>query len=266
MGILGRWRIVLAVLAVAIIGVAVAVGIRPGNIDSSEVSVAAAADLNSAFTEIATLYEQETRHKVVLAFGSTGQLAQQVENGAPFDILAAANVSYIDDLRQKGLVIPETQQLYAQGRIVLAVNKKSGVNAIDLEGLLNPAIQHIAIANPDHAPYGVAAMQALQTEGIWEQIKPRLVYGENIQQTLQYIQTGNAEVGIVALSVANVPEISWTPIDGKLHQPLNQALAVIKDSQHEAAARNFVTFVNGPQGRAIMKKYGFLLPGEFSDR
>ncbi len=119
---------------------------------------------------------------------------------------------------------------------MLAVNKKSGLQATELKDLTSPAIKQIAIANPEHAPYGVAAMQAMQAAGVWEQVKPKLVYGENVRQTLQYIQTGDAPVGIVALSVANVPEITWTLIDDKLHQPLNQALAVIKRSPRAEAA------------------------------
>ena len=132
-----------------------------------------------------------------------------------------------------------------------------------LSDLTNPAIEHIAIANPEHAPYGVAAMQALQSAGLWEQVKPRLVYGENVSQALQYIQTGNAQAGIISLSVARVPEISWTLIDDRLHKPLDQALVVINRSAQVNQAKAFIAFINGPQGRPIMKKYGFLLPGEF---
>ncbi len=230
---------------------------------SNDLLVAAAADLQFAFTEIGQLFEQQTGRHVTFSFGSTGNLTAQIENGAPFDLIAAANVAYIDRLQKKGLIIPETRQLYAQGRIVLAVNRKSGVEATTLEDLLDPSISRVAIANPDHAPYGLAAKQALQRAGVWDALQPRLVYGENVRQTLQFVQTGNAPAGIVALSIANVPEITWTLIDADLHEPLNQALAVIRGSPNEQAARAFISFVNGPQGRPIMKKYGFLLPGEF---
>lgn len=228
----------------------------------AELTVGAAADLQFAFTDIAALFEQETGSKVTLVFGSTGQLAQQIESGAPFDLFAAANISFVDQLAEKDLVIPETVALYARGRIVLAVNKESGRTAVTLDDLLNPEIQHIAIANPEHAPYGLAAKEALQTVGIWEQLQDRLVLGENIRQTLQYIQTGDAEVGIVALSVADVPEITWTLLDDTLHNPLNQALAVVTSSEHQELAREFATFINGELGRPVMRKYGFILPGE----
>jgi molybdate transport system substrate-binding protein len=225
-------------------------------------TVAAAADLQFAFTEIGALFEKETGKKVTLAFGSTGQLAQQIENGAPFDLFAAANRSFVDDLAKKNLVLPDTVALYARGRIVLAVNKASGIQAVELKDLLSEKITHIAIANPEHAPYGVAAKEALQSAGLWEKIQPKLVYGENVRQTLQYVQTGDAQAGIVSLSVANVPEITWSLIDASLHNPLDQALAVVTSSSHKDLAHEFAAFINGPVGRPIMQKYGFILPGE----
>ena len=242
---------------------------------ASSLLVAAASDLQAALPEIVALYKQQTCQDVVLTFGSTGTLSQQIENGGPYDVLMAADVSYIDGLKSKGLVLADTAQLYGQGRIVLAINKQSGLAAsagaqliAPLQGtalaavLTNSAVKQIAIANPDHAPYGRAAMQALQAAGIWEQVKPKLVLGENITQALQYVQTGNAPIGIVALSISNVPEITPTLIDAKLHDPLNQMAAVIARSKQPNAARAFIAFVNGSQGRPIMKKYGFALPGE----
>jgi molybdate transport system substrate-binding protein len=227
-----------------------------------ELTVAAAADLQFAFTDIAAAYEQQTGHKVTLTFGSTGQLAQQIENGAPFDLLAAANIQYVTDLAEKQFVLPDSIALYAQGRIVLAVNRQSGVTATTLDDLLSSNIKHVAIANPAHAPYGVAAQQALQSAGVWDKLPDKLVLGENIRQTLQYVQTGDAEAGIVALSVANVPEITWTLIDAALHQPLDQALGVVASSKHPDLARDFAAFVNGQFGRPVMRQYGFILPGE----
>ena len=225
--------------------------------------VAAASDLQFAFSEIGELFEAETGQKVIFTFGSTGNLTTQIENGAPFDILAAANVAFVDRLTAQGLTIPETQQLYAQGRIVLVVNRSSGLKATRLEDLRNPAITRIAIANPEHAPYGLAAREALQQVGVWADIQEKLVLGENVSQTLQFVQTGNAPVGIVALSIANVPEVTVTLLPAELYEPINQALAVIKSTTNEEAARAFIAFVNSPTGREIMKRYGFLLPGEF---
>jgi molybdate transport system substrate-binding protein len=237
--------------------------------------VAAASDLQAALPGIVALYKQQACQEVVLTFGSTGTLSQQIENGGPYDVFMAADASYVDGLKNKGLVIADTVQLYGQGRIVLAINKQSGLATSvgaqlisPLQGtglaavLTNSAVKQIAIANPDHAPYGRAAMQALQAAGIWEQVKPKLVLGENITQALQYVQTGNAQIGIVALSISNVPEISSTLIDAKLHEPLNQMAAVLTRSTAPDAGRVFIAFLNGAQGRTIMKKYGFARPGE----
>jgi molybdate transport system substrate-binding protein len=228
----------------------------------AELTVAAAADLQFAFNDIARLFEEQTGHKVTLVFGSTGQLTQQIENGAPYDLLAAANIDYVNQLVGKKLVLEDSIALYARGRIVLAANRQAGIPVAGLNDLLNPQIKHIAIANPEHAPYGVAAKQALEASGLWEAVQSKLVLGENVRQALQYVQTGDAQAGIVALSVANVPEITWTLIDGALHQPLDQALAIVASSPHQELAGQFATFINGEHGRPIMRRYGFILPGE----
>jgi molybdate transport system substrate-binding protein len=237
-----------------------------GNADDTdagvELTVAAASDLQVAFTEIGALFEEETGHVVIFSFGSTGNLATQIENGAPFDVYAAANVAFVDDLIEKGFVEGETKTLYGVGRIVLASNIDSGVDLQELHDLLDPEIQHVAIANPEHAPYGMAAREALISAGIWDELRPKLVYGENIRQALQFVQTGNAEAGIIALSIAEVPEISWTMIDDSLHAPLLQAMGVVSNRPHQEASMEFVDFVIGPQGREILEKYGFAPPDQ----
>lgn len=224
-------------------------------------TVAAAADLQFAFGAIGEAFTRQTGHQVVFTFGSTGNLAKQVENGAPIDLFAAANVAFIETLNEKGLLIPETLQLYATGRIVLASNRAAGPEVTDLDGLLDPCIKKVAIANPAHAPYGAAAKEALIAAGVWDRLEPKLVYGENIRQTLQFIQTGNADAGIIALSVADVPEITYRLIDQELHSPLRQALAVIKGSPHEGVAREFIAFLNTPEGQQTMQRFGFIPPG-----
>lgn len=224
--------------------------------------VAAAADLQFAFHEIAQRFEAETGTPVTLVFGSTGQLAQQIENGAPYDLFAAANISFVEQLAAKGLVREDSVALYARGRIVLAVNKASGLSVHSLEDLLDVHITRVAIANPEHAPYGLAARQALESAGLWEKIQPKIVRGENVRQALQYIQTGDCQAGIVALSVASVPEIDWVLIDQGLHAPLDQALAILTSSPRQELAAQFTAFINGEQGRPIMRRYGFILPDE----
>lgn len=224
---------------------------------SDELTVAAAADLTPAFEEIGRHFESASKTKVIFVFGSTGMLTRQIENGAPVDLFAAANVSYIDELDQKGLIVPDTRTIYARGRITLWTPDESPLRLESINDLARPEVMRVAIANPDHAPYGLAAKQALQNAGIWERVQPKLVYGDNIRQALQYAQTGNVEVAIVALSLSIPSRGRWQLVPEELHQPIDQGLGVIKGTRNEQAARAFAVFIAGPQGQAIMKKYGF---------
>src|ERR1044071_6729428 len=224
---------------------------------SDEITVAAASDLTPAFEELGREFQSATKTKVVFVFGSTGTLTQQIENGAPFDLFAAANVSYIDQLDQKGLIIPDTKSIYARGRITLWMAEESPIRLQGIADLARPEVQRIAIANPDHAPYGLAAKQALESVGIWDRVRPKLVFGDNIRQTLQYAETGNVDVSIVALSLSVQSRGRWTLIPEELHQPIDQGLGILKTTRNEKAARAFAAFLTGPQGQAIMKKYGF---------
>ena len=225
-------------------------------------TVSAAADLTPAFQELGAQFEKETGTKVTFNFGSTGQLAQQIEQGAPVDLFAAANVSFVDDLEKRGLILPDTKALYAQGRITIWTPKDSPLNLTRLEDLARADVKKIAIANPDHAPYGIAAREALQAAGVWDAVKDKIVFGENIRQTLQYAESGNVDAAIVALSLSIGSDGRYTLVPAELHKPLNQALAVIKSAPHETAARRFATYINSEAGRAVMRKYGFILPGE----
>jgi molybdate transport system substrate-binding protein len=228
------------------------------------VRVAAAADLAVAFPEIGAAFEKASGKKVEFSFGSTGLLARQISEGAPFDVLAAANTSYVDDVVREGACDGATKRLYANGRIVLWSKDKAELPA-SLEQLRDAKYAKIAIANPDHAPYGLAAQQALTKAGLWPTVKARAVYGENVQQTLMFAQSGNAEVAVVALSLAISSGGSYVSIDPSLHAPLDQAMVVCKGGSTGGKpneARAFVDFVASDAGRAIMRKHGFLLPGD----
>lgn len=227
-------------------------------------TVAGAADLTPAFQELGVLFTEQTGIEVVFNFGSTGQLTQQIEQGAPVDVFAAANQSYIDDLEQAGLVIPDTVALYAQGRLTIWTRADSPLSFSTINDLTQKGVSRIAIANPEHAPYGVAARQALESAGLWETVQPKLILGENVAQTLQYAETGNVDVAIVALSlsIAAGDVGRYVLIPGELHNPLDQALAVVNSTEHEAEARQFAAFVNSQAGRDVMRRYGFILPGE----
>jgi molybdate transport system substrate-binding protein len=231
---------------------------------AAELTVAAASDITPAFQELGARFTERSGTPVAFNFGSTGQLAQQIERGAPFDLFYAANQSFIEELNTKGLVIPDTMEVYAQGRLTLWTRADSELRPERIADLADPAYGRIAIANPEHAPYGQAAREALERAGIWDAVEPRLVYGENIAQTLTLADTGNVDVAIMALSLSVQGEGAWALIPAELHpgSPLVQMAAAIAGTPNEAAARQFVAFVNGPEGQAVMEKYGFILPGD----
>ena len=246
----------LALAAVALGGRALA--------SPSPLRVAAAADLALAFKDVGAAYEKKTGDKVIFSFGSTGLLEKQIAEGAPFDLFAAANVSFAEEAIKAGACSGDSKTLYARGRIVMWWRKEGGVAPPkDLADLADKRFVKVAIANPAHAPYGQAAQQAMGKVGIWPLVKPKLVFGENVQQTLQFAQSGNAEIAIVALSLAVINDGSFQVVPDELHGAIDQALVVCgKDPERARRARAFSAFVNSPEGRVIMKKYGFLLPGE----
>jgi len=225
-----------------------------------ELRVAAAADLTQAFGEIARVYAQQTGQKVTVIFGSSGLLTQQIENGAPFDVFASANEGYINQLDTKSLLVPDTRQLYARGKLVLWTRKGGPALPATLADIASSRYTHIAIANPDHAPYGLAAKQALQAAGIWDKIQGKLVTGENIQQTYQFAATGNADVALVSRALVSKESGRFIPVPDNLYAPLLQAIAVIKSSAQTDHARQFVRFVTEGVGKGLLKKYGFELP------
>ena len=249
-------------VALIIVTTAVTVMAQPAA-PPAPITVFAASDLALAFQEIVPRFEKMTGAKVTIVLGSSGNFAQQIEHGAPADVFFSADVGFIDRLVRAGLIIPATRTIYGQGRIVLATAKSALPKLTDLRQLADPRIRHVSIANPVHAPYGRAAEQALRALGLWETVKPKLVYAENIRQAMQYVQTGAVEAGIVALAIATGQDSEWVPIDPALHAPLNQAAGVLRRSERPELGTALVQFINGPDGRPIMKRFGFMLPGEF---
>ena len=231
----------------------------PAELIPPELTVAAASDLARAFTEVGAAFEDKYDCSVVFSFGSTGLLAEQIANGAPFDVFAAANESFIDDLNSEGHVVSDTIQLYAMGRIGIVTMKDRDVEATTFEDLLSSEVRIVSIANPDHAPYGLAAKQALITAGYWDVLEPKLAYGRNISDALEYVVTGNADAGIIALSLKDDTH-DFTLLDDNLHEPLRQAAAVVSASEHQELARVFISFVLSEEGQEIMNRYGFILP------
>ncbi|WP_159790785.1 molybdate ABC transporter substrate-binding protein [Sodalinema gerasimenkoae] len=256
-------------LGLAVLGLLIALGFSPLHQPflradtpptSMTLTVSAASDLRDVFPKIATLWEDKTGHSVLFNFGSTGQLAQQIARGAPVDLFAAANRQFVEDLDREGLVFPETKALYGVGRITLWQREEDSLEISQLEDLLRPEVTRVAIANPNHAPYGTAAREALKTAGLWEELQPKLVLGENISQTQHYAITGNVDVAIAALSISVEKPGQWVLIPDHLHHPLEQMLAVPKNAPHPEEAKQFAAFINGEQGRPLMEKYGFVVP------
>jgi molybdate transport system substrate-binding protein len=234
-----------------------------------KITIAAAADLKFAMDEIIVSFRaSHPGDEINVIYGSSGNFHTQIEQGAPFDIFFSADVGFAKELREKGLAATEPK-LYAVGRIVLwsAVRDASKMSLKDLD---DPRIRKIAIANPKHAPYGQRAEEMLRAIGLWDKVQGKLVFGENIAQTAQYVETGAAEIGIIALSLAVNQELArrggYALIPDNLHSPLEQAYVVTKHGGENALAKIFVQYMATPDARRIMVNYGFVLPGESAMR
>lgn len=226
---------------------------------AKEVRVAAASDLTRAFTEVGAAFEKKTGIKANFNFGSSGLLAKQIEQGAPFSLYAAANKSFVDQVVKAGRCDAATAQLYSRGRLVMWA--KSGAPG-KITDLVDAKYKRIGIANPDHAPYGKAAKQALEKAGIYDQIKDRIVLGENISATFTYAKEGSVDVALVALSLATSTDASsYSPVELDLHDPLEQTMVVCGKGAEADAARQLADFIVGDEGRSIMERYGFSTTG-----
>ncbi|MEK7384657.1 MAG: molybdate ABC transporter substrate-binding protein, partial [Elusimicrobiota bacterium] len=222
-------------------------------------------DLKFALDEIVALFEKaHPADRVETVYGSSGKFQTQIRQGAPFDLYFSADIAYPRALKHEGLAASEVQP-YAVGRIVLW-NTSRDAARMTLADLADPSIHKIAIANPKHAPYGKRAEEALKAAGMWEKVEAKLVYGENVAQAAQFVQTGNAQAGIIALSLALSPELakqgSYALIPDKLHQPLEQGFIVAKRAANNPLAQAFARFMTDKEARAVMMRYGFGLPGE----
>jgi molybdate transport system substrate-binding protein len=228
-------------------------------------TVAAAANLQSAVKEIAEKFEKQGGTHVSLVFGSSGNLTTQIENGAPYDVFLSADMSYPERLASGGLGIRESLQRYAVGKLVLWVTNDSH---IDLERLgehplLDPAVHKIAIANPAHAPYGAAAVAYLKTANLHDQVNDKQVLGEDVAQTAQFVISGNAQVGIIPLSLALAPKMLETGTYYALKNAptVEQGAIVLSKTADKRAAGKFLEFMKSPDARAILQRYGYDLPG-----
>ena len=235
-------------------GAIVACGVACRKAEQPDLTVAAAANLTGVFAQIGQAFTQQTGIHVVFSYGSTAQLAQQIENAAPFDVFAAADTVHVDQLVRDGKILPESRVVYARGRLALW-DPHDSVKKLD--DLTEPSIRFIAIAKPEAAPYGQAAVESLKSLGIWDKIQSKVVYATNINMAKQYAATGNADAAFTAYSLVQHESGGVIIVDEKLHQPIDQAVGIVSASARKADAQRFVSFLTGKEGRVILERFGY---------
>jgi molybdate transport system substrate-binding protein len=229
---------------------------------AQEITVAAAADLQFAMQDVAARFHKATGKTVKLVYGSSGNFFQQIQNGAPFDMFFSANLDYPKKLEAAGLTEPDSYYQYAKGKIVIWVPKESKLDLTSgMNALLDPSVKKIAIANPQHAPYGQAAVAAMQNQNVYEKVKDKFVLGENISQTASFVVSGSADVGIVALSLVLSPNMTdkgrYAAVPADEYPPIEQACVIVSSSKNKEAARQFLSFFKTPAIADVLKSHGF---------
>lgn len=222
---------------------------------AAEILAAAAASLAPLKGDLASEFRRASGHQVRFVFHASGMLAHQIVNGAPYDVYLSANERYVEQLLDSGHLLPETLRVYALGRLGLW-SPEGRVRA--LEDLTAPAVRRIAIANPAHAPYGVAARQALERHGLWERLKPKIVLGENVRQAFQYADSGNVDAAVTAWTF--VARRGALLLPAGWHEPIRQAGAVVSRSKHRSAAEAFLEFLTSEEGRRVLERHGLFPP------
>jgi molybdate transport system substrate-binding protein len=257
-------KTILRMLAVGLVFACILAGTAIGQ--EKVVNVAAAADLSAAFKEVAADFEKQKGIEVKLSFGASVALTQQIENGAPFDLFFSADMGYPQQLIAEGHASSATFYRYAVGKLVLwaLAGSPLDLDRLGMNALLDSSVQKIAIANPQHAPYGRAAEAALKHTGMYERVSAKLVIGENIAQAAQFVDSGNAQIGFVALAHAMAPEMKgkgkyWlVPADD--YPAIDQGAVVLARSPHGKEAADFLEFIKTKQSSAILQRYGFTVP------
>jgi molybdate transport system substrate-binding protein len=248
--------------ALAILGIALICQVCA----AQEITVAAAADLQSAMQDVAARFERETGKKIKVIFGSSGNFFQQIQNGAPFDMFFSANLDYPKKLEAAGLIENGSYYQYAKGKIVVWVPNDSKLNLISgLKTLLDATVKKIAIANPLHAPYGQAAVSAMQKEGVYDKAKDKFVLGENVSQTASFVVSGSADIGVVALSLALSPNMKdkgrYKEIPTNEYPPIEQACVILSSSKNKAIAQQFLSYFKSAEVSELLVGYGFDVSG-----
>ena len=230
------------------------------SIAGTEINVAAAANLTDVFEEMAKAFASRTGARVVYSFGATADLAAQIRHGAPFDVFAAADLAHVMGLERDGFVTPFTPAVYARGRLALWTPPAGRVRVARLDDLARPEVTRVAVAKPEVAPYGQAAVDALRALNLWEQVEPKVVYAQNALQAKQFAASGNADAAFLPRSLVKAGEGEALDVDESLHRPLEQAAGVVKASAKQEAARAFVEFLQGEEGQRIFERYGYRRP------
>jgi len=237
---------------------------RPAGVAASDISVAAAADLQTVLPTIAQRFQAASGRAVGLTFGSSGNFFSQIQNGAPFDVFFSADVEYPRRLEAAGLAEPGSLITYATGRIVVWWRRDSGLRITALDALTDARIRRIAIANPEHAPYGRAAVAALRHERVYDRVRGKIVHGENVSQAAQFVDSGNADVGIIALSLALDASLkqrgSYFDVPAADYAPIQQAAVVLRAATNKQAAREFLALFRTPDVIRLMQSFGFAPP------
>ena len=224
--------------------------------------VAAAASLSIVLPQLTEAFEEETGIVVQTTTGASGQLAQQIREGAPIDIFLSADREWVERLSNDGRIVDGTLAVYARGRLVMFQSAASSFRITSVSDVTNPVVRRIAIANPETAPYGRAARQALEAAGLFALVDTRVVIAENVRQTVQYVETAGADVAFTSEALMKPGHGVWTEVPSDLYAPLEQALGVIAQRPRDAAARRFAAFMLGPRGREILRQSGFTPPDE----
>lgn len=231
-------------------------------VQAAKFTIAAASDLRHALDDIIVEYRKAyPGHEPTVIYGSSGKMTTQIQNGAPYDIFFSADIAFPQRLHAAGFTATDPA-VYAIGRIVIWSNTRDA-SRLALQDLAGDSIRRIAIAQPAHAPYGMRAQEALHAAGIWDKVRSKLVYGENIAHTAQMVESGAAEVGIIALSLAKFPRLAahgYHLIDDALHQPLTQGYSVTRRGGAKPAVLDFARFMETGVAHAIMERYGFVMP------
>ncbi len=222
--------------------------------------VAAASDLQNVLPELVRRFPQNDHQRVQVTFGSSGKLAEQIRAGARFDVFLAANESYVKALADEKLVKRESVRPYAIGSLVMAVRRDATVTIGSVSDLTSPGVKRVAIANPDFAPYGAAARQALKKAGVWDELGPKLVLADSVGQAFLFAETGNADVALVGRALTRGSDVRVVEVDPRLYDTIVQSLGVVLPGPRDRDPEAFTRFVTGPEGRSVLESYGFKVP------